>query len=315
MRKFASLLTLIGKLLIFIVLIAGFRAFPALAEDMHGDTCCSTACSSWRLSQRYKIAACDWMMLKRQKLGEFALAKEIGGDGVEMDVGGLGTRDTFDNKFHHRHFQELFRRTADSLQVEVPSVAMSGFYGQSFLTHYNYKALVEDCLSTMRVMDSKVAFLPLGGVKEDWTVPGAARNELVKRLHVAGVMAEADGAVIGIRTPLDAEENIRLLEEINSPGVKIYFSVQTAIDNDRDVAGELRALGADRICQIHISNTDGYTLEHDPAVDMPAIKEALDDMGWSGWLVVERSRDKDDVRNVKGNYGSNIRYLKRIFQK
>lgn len=264
---------------------------------------------------RYKVAACDWMMLKRQKLGSFKLMHELGGDGVEMDMGGLGVRDTFDNKFHHRHFRKLFRETADSLGVLVPSVAMSGFYGQSFLTHHNYKALVEDCLSTMRVMDSKVAYLPLGGIKEDWTKPGPARDELVKRLHVAGVMAEADGLVIGIRTPLDAKENIRLLKEIDSPGIKIYYSFQTALDNHRDIISELKTLGKDRICQIHASNTDGVTLDRDTALDMPKIKETLDKMGWSGWLVVERSRDVKDVRNVKKNFGTNIRYLKEVFQK
>ncbi len=264
---------------------------------------------------RYKVAACDWMMLKRQKLGSFKLMHELGGDGVEMDMGGLGVRDTFDNKFHHRHFRKLFRETADSLGVLVPSVAMSGFYGQSFLTHHNYKALVEDCLSTMRVMDSKVAYLPLGGIKEDWTKPGPARDELVKRLHVAGVMAEADGLVIGIRTPLDAKENIRLLKEIDSPGIKIYYSFQTALDNHRDIISELKTLGKDRICQIHASNTDGVTLDRDTALDMPKIKETLDKMGWSGWLVVERSRDVKEVRNVKKNFGTNIRYLKEVFQK
>ncbi len=264
---------------------------------------------------RYKVAACDWMMLKRQKLGSFKLMHELGGDGVEMDMGGLGVRDTFDNKFHHRHFRKLFRETADSLGVLVPSVAMSGFYGQSFLTHHNYKALVEDCLSTMRVMYSKVAYLPLGGIKEDWTKPGPARDELVKRLHVAGVMAEADGLVIGIRTPLDAKENIRLLKEIDSPGIKIYYSFQTALDNHRDIISELKTLGKDRICQIHASNTDGVTLDRDTALDMPKIKETLDKMGWSGWLVVERSRDVKEVRNVKKNFGTNIRYLKEVFQK
>lgn len=40
--------------------------------------------------QCYKIAACDWMMLKRQKIGSFQLMKELGGDGIEMDMGGLG---------------------------------------------------------------------------------------------------------------------------------------------------------------------------------------------------------------------------------
>lgn len=264
--------------------------------------------------KRYRIAACDWMMLKRQKLGEFQLSKDIRADGVEMDVGGLGKRDTFDNKFHQAHFRELFRRTSDSLQIPVPSVAMSGFYGQSFLTHKNYKALVEDCLSTMRVMGAKVAFLPLGGIKEDWTKPGPARAELVKRLHVAGTMAEADGAVIGIRTPLPAKENKRLLKEINSPGVKIYYSVQSALEQGLNVPKDMRKLGNDNICQIHISNTDGFTLDKDPAVDLPAIKHVLDEMGWSGWLVVERSRDAKDVRNVKGNFGKNVAHLKEVFQ-
>ena len=37
--------------------------------------------------QQYRVAACDWMMLKRQKLGEFQLAKDINADGVEVDMG------------------------------------------------------------------------------------------------------------------------------------------------------------------------------------------------------------------------------------
>lgn len=47
---------------------------------------------------------------------------------------------------------------------------------------------------------------------------------------------------------------------------------------------------------------------------MHRVKEQLDKMGWSGWLVVERSRDAGDVRNVKKNFGMNIRYLKEVFQ-
>jgi hypothetical protein len=47
---------------------------------------------------------------------------------------------------------------------------------------------------------------------------------------------------------------------------------------------------------------------------MYRIKKTLDDMNWSGWLVVERSRNAKDVKNVKGNYGRNVAYLKKIFQ-
>jgi L-ribulose-5-phosphate 3-epimerase len=46
--------------------------------------------------ERYRIGVCDWMILKRQKLGAFQLTKEIGADGVEVDMGSLGERETFD---------------------------------------------------------------------------------------------------------------------------------------------------------------------------------------------------------------------------
>jgi L-ribulose-5-phosphate 3-epimerase len=37
-------------------------------------------------------------------------------------------------------------------------------------------------------------------------------------------------------------------------------------------------------------------------------------MDWSGWLVIERSRDAKDPRNVKSNFGANTAFLKSIFQ-
>ena len=285
-----------------IVLILSWVLSPVLAQQAN------------TLSHRYKVAACDWMMLKRQKLGEFKLSHEIGADGVEMDMGGLGKRDTFDNKLHQVYFQELFKKVAAEYQIEVPSIAMSGFYGQSFLKHRNYRVLIDDCIKTMQVMGAKIAYLPLGGCGNDWKTDDEQRRRLVSRLHVAGEMAHSEGLVIGIRTGLSAKEDIKLLEQINSEGIQIYFSVQEALDNKRDLYKELKTLGRKRICQIHISETDGVTLPHSKNIDMHRVKEQLDKMGWSGWLVVERSRDAGDVRNVKKNFGMNIRYLKEVFQ-
>lgn len=286
-----------------IALILSWVLSPVLAQQAN------------TLSHRYKVAACDWMMLKRQKLGEFKLSHEIGADGVEMDMGGLGKRDTFDNKLHQVYFQELFKKTAAEYQIEVPSIAMSGFYGQSFLKHRNYRVLIDDCIKTMQVMGAKIAYLPLGGCGNDWKTDDEQRRRLVSRLHVAGEMAHSEGLVIGIRTGLSAKEDIKLLEQINSEGIQIYFSVQEALDNKRDLYKELKTLGRKRICQIHISETDGVTLPHSKNIDMHRVKEQLDKMGWSGWLVVERSRDAGDVRNVKKNFGMNIRYLKEVFQR
>lgn len=264
--------------------------------------------------KRYQIGVCDWMVLKRQKLGEFKLARELGCDGLEMDMGGLGKRDSFDNKIRQPEMARLFRHTADSLEIKVGAVAMSGFYGQSFAAKQSWKWLVEDCLNTMQTMQAKVAFLPLGGCGKDWTEKTAIRKEIVFRLHEAGEMAAKRGMVIGVDTPLDAKENKKLLKEIDSPGIKIFYKFQTAVENKRDISKDLRKLGADNICGIHASNTDGVWLRHDKAINMPEIKATLDKLGWSGWLFVERSRDVTDVRNVKRNYGENVKYLKEVFQ-
>ena len=265
--------------------------------------------------QQYRVAACDWMMLKRQKLGEFQLAKDINADGVEVDMGPLGKRVLFDNKLREPAFQQLFRRTADSLGIAVPSIAMSGFFAQSFLERENYKDLIVDCLNTMDVMGARVAFLPLGGSGNEWKQPSEARQEMVRRLHEVGEMAFARDKVIAIRTQQDARADLVLLKEVNSKGIKIYYNLQDAVDQGLCPCKELKTLGAENIAQIHASLTDSVTLDKDPRIDLHKVKKTLDKMKWSGWLVVERSRNAQDIRNVRGNFGTNVAYLKEIFQK
>jgi sugar phosphate isomerase/epimerase len=263
-------------------------------------------------SERYRIAVCDWMILKRQKAGAFELARKIGADGLELDMGSLGKRDSFENKLREPHFQELFKEKAKEFDITLSSIAMSGFYAQSLVGRANYLDLIRDCLQTMKAMKVKVAFLPLGTEGDLVKKPGI-RPEMVRRLKAIGDMAAKEGLTIGIETSLDAKGEIELLKEIDSPGIKIYFNFQNPLVAGRDVYEELRLLGKERICQIHCTDTDGVTLPYNKRLDLYKIKETLDGMGWSGWLVVERSRDANDVRNVKGNFSANVAYLKQVF--
>jgi L-ribulose-5-phosphate 3-epimerase len=263
-----------------------------------------------RSGQHCRVGICDWMILKRQKLGEFQLAHDIGADGVEMDMGPLGKRVLFDNRFRNDEQEvAVFKHKADSFGVQIASFAMSGFFAQSFLTRPNYRDLINDCLATMHSFGAKVAFLPLGGSGKEWMSPGAAHDSMVVRLRVAGQLARRAGVVIGIRTALSAEDDVRLLDEVGSKGIRIYYNFQDAADDHRDICQELKTLGRKRIVQIHASNTDGKLLRDDPAIDMKAIIQTLRDIGWKGWLIVERSRDAARVRDVKYNYGANVAYL------
>jgi L-ribulose-5-phosphate 3-epimerase len=262
---------------------------------------------------RYKIGVCDWMILKRQKLGAFKWTKDIGADGVEVDMGSLGKRDSFDSQLADPAIRQQFLDTARATGLEICSIAMSGFYAQSFAERPTVPRMVQDCIDTMVAMNVKVSFLPMG-VLGDLQLHPELRPAIVERLKSLGPKAEAAGVILGLETALDAKSEVELLAEIGSPAVRSYFNFANALQNHRDLVTELRTLGKDRICQVHCTDEDGFLLQDNKRLDMPKVKQTLDDMGWSGWLVIERSRDARDGRNVLKNFGSNTAYLKSIFQ-
>lgn len=264
--------------------------------------------------ERYKIGVCDWMILKRQKLGAFERTKQIGADGVEVDMGSLGQRETFENKLADPEVRGQFLQKAEEFGLEICSLAMSGFYAQSFAERPTVPRMVGDCIRTMQQLNVKTAFLPLG-VRGDLVQHPELRPAIVERLKMAGKMAEDAGVVIGVETALDSAGEVELFEDVDSPAIQSYFNFANALEAGRDVSEELRILGTDRICQIHCTDKDGVWLENNERLDLHKVKATLDEMGWSGWLVIERSRDARDASNVVWNFGANTRYLKSIFQK
>lgn len=265
------------------------------------------------VNQRYKVAVVDLMILKRQKLGAFQLTKDIGADGVEVDMGGLGNRETFDNQLAKDSVRKQFLDKAKQLNLEIPSMGMTGFFAQSFAERPTAVRAVTDCINTMKQMNVKVGFLPMG-IKGDLVKYPNLRPAIVSRLKEVGKIAENAGVVIGIETSLDAKSELQLLKDIGSPAIKSYFNFQNALDNNRDLEKELQILGKKNIVMIHCTDTDGQWLQNDPKINMEKVKATLDKMGWSGWLVIERSRDTKDVHNVKWNFSANTAYLKSVFQ-
>lgn len=266
-----------------------------------------------RTNQRYKIGLIDLMLLKRQKLGAVTLTAQLKADGVEVDMGGLGNRPTFENQLLTDSVRQQFLNTAKENKVEIFSLAMTGYYAQSYCGRAEYIRSIEDCIKTMQLMNVKHAFLPLG-VQCDLKKNPGVRDSVVARLKVAGKMAEQAGVIIGIETALSAKEEVQLLKEIGSPAIKIYFNFSNPLKEGRDLITELKILGKDRISMIHATNKDSVWLENDPQLDLYKVKKTLDEMGWSGWLVIERSRDARKPSDTKYNYGANTAYLKRVFQ-
>jgi sugar phosphate isomerase/epimerase len=261
---------------------------------------------------RYKIAVCDWMLLKRQKLGAIQWAKRCGMDGVEVDMGGIGNRPLPDNKLRDPAVRQQYLDESKKLGVEICSIALSGFYAGSWPKNPNGDAITEDWIETMRLMGVKAGFLPLlggGDVAKD----EENRKLAIERFKRMAPKAEQAGVIMGIETMLDVEQSKRFLDDVGSPSVRLYYNLGLGIERGGDIYQEIRQLGKDRICMIHAKEEDGHWLgEPGGHIDLAKLKSALDDIDWIGWLVVERSRH--DPKKIEENYSTNARNMKAVFQ-
>ena len=139
-----------------------------------------------------------------QKLGAFQIAKDIGADGVEVDMGSLGTIDTFNSPITtNAAMRQQFLDKARELDLEISSLAMSGFYAQSFAERPTVPSMTRDCIDTMKAMNVKIAFLPLG-VRSDLVKHPELHAKVVAQLKIVGEQAEKAGVIIGVETELPA---------------------------------------------------------------------------------------------------------------
>jgi L-ribulose-5-phosphate 3-epimerase len=260
-------------------------------------------------AHRYKISAADWMILKRQKLGALQLSKDIGLDGVEIDMGPLGTRPTIENHLLEDDFRQTYLDKAKELNLEFSSLAMSCFYGQPFQDHPKADEFAATWIDLMPKLGTKVGFLPI--IKKKETSDEEAKKRVVDLFKKIAPRAEKAGVILGLNTSWDSAANKALLDAIGSPAVRIAYNIGEASDAHRDFYAELKDLGKGRISEIIPTLSDGKHLQDDPRIDVPKLKSVLDEIGWSGWLVLQRSRVG---KNVKENFSTNCAYLKSIFQ-
>jgi sugar phosphate isomerase/epimerase len=76
-----------------------------------------------------------------------------------------------------------------------------------------------------------------------------------------------------------------------------------------DIYKEIRQLGKDRICQFHMK--ENGCLLGQGRIDFPRVKEAIDDIGYNGWLIIEGATVRG--KTVTECYQHNQKYLRSVF--
>lgn len=252
----------------------------------------------------FKIGACDWSLGKGDP-SCFEVAKEIGLDGVQVNLG--SERDGL--QLRRPEVQRAYLEAAKAAGLEVASLAVAEFNNVNLASEPRAAVWLVDALDVARALGVKVillAFFSRGEVRPD---DEPAMGRLVRLLREVAPRAERSGLALGIENYLSAEDNARILDRVGSPAVQVYYDVGNSTDKGRDILKEIRFLGGKRICEFHAK--DGPHLLGKGRIDFRKVREAMDDIGYSGWIQLEAAAPN----GIVPDYRTNLAYLREIFPK
>jgi len=251
-----------------------------------------------------KIGACDWSLHKRQDIAALEVAKAVGIDGVEVSFAGGG--EPFD--LRKAEVRKQYADASKRLGIEIPSLAMGVLNSVPYATSPDAERWVAECVDVMAAMGVKIVLLAFFG-KGDIRGNVDLQDAVIARLKKVAPKAEKAGVVLGVESWLDADAHLRILDGVASPAVKVYYDVANMTYSDYDVPKEIRRLGRDRICQIHMK--ENGCLLGKGKVDFPKIKEAIDEIDYRGWLILEGATTSG--RSLEDCYVDNRKFLRTMY--
>lgn len=255
-----------------------------------------------RDSRPFRLGACDWSLGKRQKLEAFAVAQEIGLDGVEVTLG-VGP----DNDLRNAEVRQQYLAEAKQRNLEICSLAMGGLNQVPYASDPQAEAWVAESIDVMVKLGVRVVLVPFfmrGEIKGD----DARQAAVIQKLKKVAPQAEKAGVTLALETALNAEEHMRILDAVGSPAVKVYYDVSNMLRRGSDIYREIPQLG-DRIARIHLKEKGCLLGQGD--VDFVRVRKAIEAIGYRDWLVIEEATVKG--RTVVDCYRDNVKFVRSVF--
>jgi sugar phosphate isomerase/epimerase len=235
-----------------------------------------------------KIGVTDWNLNQTGKREAVALAKSLGFAGVQVSLGRtpVGDRLALDNT----EIEKAYIRASREQQIPLDGTCLDILH-VNFLKNDKLGARwVAEGIPITKRLQAKVMLLPLFG-------NGALLNEAEKN-HVADILrelapeAERHGVVLGLENTISAEDNARIIDRAQSKAVRVYYDVGNSTKNGFDVVKEIRWLGADRICQVHLKDK---TYIGEGPINFLAVMKAIEDIHYVGFANLETSNPSGSV--------------------
>ncbi len=258
---------------------------------------------------RVKVGMCDWNLGPRCDPQQISNAKEAHLDGIQVSVGTAP-----DNMpLRKKEVRDQYIRLGKKSGISFSSVA-AGLMNQIPLKSEPEAAVyVIDALEAASALGARnilMAFFAKGDLRveigpeqyknissgpfKEYELDRIGVDRVVAALKQIAPRAEDLGIALGFENALTAKQNLEIIGRVGSKLFQVYYDVGNSTAYGYDVPTELRLLGKDRICEIHLKDWKTPMLgSPEGQVNFQNVAQAVKEIRYDKWFVLETSGRKE----------------------
>ena len=274
------------------------------------------------------VGMCDWNLGGAADPDLIPKAKEAHLEGIQVSVGTGPDNIPLRDPAVRRKYIEMGKKYG----ITFHSVAAGGILNKIPLASEPQSAVyVIDAIEAAKALGAKnilMAFFGNGDLRlkdatgkyrdlkdgeySSYELDRKGVTRVVEALLQIAPRAEDAGVVMGLENTITAKQNLEIIERVGSKMLQVYYDVGNSTGNGYNVPSEIRMIGNDRICEVHLKDWKTKMLgSPEGQVDMQKCAEVLTDIGYDKWLVLETSGRKgqfiEDTR-------TNVAFVKKTFK-
>lgn len=255
------------------------------------------------------IGICDWNLGPMCDPERIPTAAEAGLTGIQVSLG----RSPDEILLRDRSLQDRYRELGAEQGVAFHSIALGLYNSYPLADEPRAAVWLVDAVDTAVALGASnvlMAFFGAGDLRArdengefiNESDTGFALYRLAedKVTSVVNTLVQViprameAGVALGLENTLAASQNLDIIDRVGSEWLQVYYDLGNSTGNGYDVPSELRAIGNDRLCEVHLKDWSTRLLgSEEGTVDNAAAAAALQEIAYDKWLVLETSGRED----------------------
>ena len=255
-------------------------------------------------SAKIPIGITDWNLRLSANPEAIPLAARLGFDGIQISCG----RRLVDDKMPLDNPEVIARCLALSRQHKIPLIGTCAdrLHDNGLKSDPLAVRWVRDSIRLTHSVGTHVLLLPFFG---KWALENRQEMEYTgDALRDLAPEAEKADVILGLENTISAEDNVRIMDRARSKNILVYYDVGNSTGAGFDVVKEIRWLGKQRICQIHLKDNPNYLGQG--KIQFVPIMAALREIGYNGYAVLET--DSKSPATLEGDMKRNLGYIRGV---